>query len=637
MTSSREFEEACDFRGAARAALEEKDPRRAVHLAALADDRGTLTEAIDELCEVGSNDDLVNTAEDLVARGFGAPAGELFEAATLFERAGEAFSMGGEAEKAALAFERAGKPAEGAKALEKVLRADPGNEPLRLALARLLARHGRAEAAVKVIQALRQGTKERRLALPLLARSLRGLGLSEAALEVEREMETLGIPLGDAVGIDATSRLGDESKGAILFGRYELTREVAKTPNARVVEATDRIDGSLVAIKMLVTTESEGRGRDAFVRFEREARALGQLKHPGVVPLLAYFEEGPAMVLEWMSGGSLADLLKRETLAPARAAEVATSVLGALGEAHRLGILHRDVKPANVLFDGIGAPRLSDFGAAHLGDLSRTATAAAIGTLVYMSPEQRVGRPATVASDLYAVGALLYEMITGAVATPLSGEFGDRAPSHFHIDLDERHDRVVAALLSERPEKRPADAFEARKLIEGVSWSSRVIDHAAPASVRMRSSRPPAETDARVSPVRDVGDGRDAIHLRFDRWFERDVVVLGIEELDRARSFARADHPTLPTILRAAPEAMEVWVQKPLGRAIADGATLGPVELERLRAAVARLHEVGGVHGAIDREHVYLHDGEVYLAYPRTDPTPARAEVDREALTRLVD
>ena len=88
-------------------------------------------------------------------------------------------------------------------------------------------------------------------------------------------------------------------------------------------------------------------------------------------------------------------------------------MLAALGEAHRLGIIHRDIKPANVLFDEAGVTRLGDFGVAHLSDLSATATAGVIGTLGYMSPEQREGRPATVKSDLFGVGAILWEMLTG--------------------------------------------------------------------------------------------------------------------------------------------------------------------------------------------------------------------------------
>src|SRR6185436_12174263 len=201
----------------------------------------------------------------------------------------------------------------------------------------------------------------------------------------------------------------------------ESRRDVATTQHARVIEAFDRINGDLVAVKLLAGIH-EGTGRDALLRFEREARALAQLRHPNVVPLRAYHPEGPAIVLAWMSGGSLADRIQEAALAfaPARAIEIACAVLSALGEAHRLGILHRDVKPSNVLFDDVGATRLSDFGAAHLGDLSSTATAGAIGTFAYMSPEQRLGRPASLTSDLYSAGVLLAELLTGEAPSPVT-------------------------------------------------------------------------------------------------------------------------------------------------------------------------------------------------------------------------
>jgi serine/threonine-protein kinase len=573
----------------------------------------------------------------------------LFERARDDARAGEAFAAGGQAARAAHAFERAGRPADGARALEKALRDDDGNDGLRLELAELLSRHGRLEACVKVIQAMRSGSPERARALPLLARSLRSLGLAEAGREVEEEMLREGsviVPPPPATAeapVDPSAQAASPTAAPVLFGRFEVVREVAKTPHAHVHEAIDRLGGRRVAVKMLVAS-FQGGGRDAFMRFEREAQALRRMSHSSIVPLVGYFPDGPAMVLEWMQGGSLADMMRQGPFAPARAAEVAVSVLSALGEAHRLGILHRDVKPSNVLFDAIGTPRLSDFGAAHLGDLSTTATAGAIGTFAYMSPEQRRGQPATVTSDLYAVGALLYEMITGLPAEPQRRspgspgafpQFIERAPSAFHDDLLTAHDDVLARLLSDAPDDRPSDAFEARRLIQGLPWSSRVLPREAPAS-KARSSRPP--TDAgRLLPARDFGDGRDAPTSFFDAITERHVLVLRLDDdtLALARGFARAADTPLPLVLRASVEESVIWVARPAGRALADGEDLSAQQLARLERAVATLHEVGASHGCIDAEHVYVHEGEVGLAFPRQPPGEAPRAADLQAIEAL--
>ncbi len=637
--SFRDLEAACDFRGAARAALVAGALGHAARLAALADDRGTLAEAVDALVDHAKDEQIAAVAEDLLSRGFGAPAGALFEAAKQTLRAAEAFASGGDALRASTAYERADRLGDAAHVLERAIRDEPGDERARLALAKLLARHGRTEAAVKTIQAMRVGSPERRQALPLLARSLRAIGLPEAAAEIEREIGDVGIPVGDDISAGEVPER--EARGEVLFGRFEIAREVARTPNARVVLTSDRITGNPVAVKVFNAT-AMGTGRDALLRFEREARALGKIHHANIVPLLGYYEDGPAMALEWMSGGSLSEMLVREALAPARAAEIAIAVLGALGEAHRLGILHRDVKPANVLFDGIGSPRLADFGAAHLSDASVTATAAAIGTLIYMSPEQRLGRPATVASDLYAVGALLFEMLTGEVPVPLEeGTFtgGSRrieAPSRHNEDLSATHDAVVGRLLAEAPDRRPHDAFEARKLVESVKWPTRVVAHAAPASVRTRSSAPPNE---RLGPPRETGDGRDAENLRFDAWFERHVIVLPADEptLLLARAFAADGAPELPAVLRVFPIEGQVWLDRPRGVAWADGAAVTAAMVARLIEAMRRIHARGVGHGALDRDHVYFLDGEATLAFPRGSPAADAIASDERAFKAWID
>lgn len=631
-----ELERACDFAGAARAAIAGGDPRRAVRLAALAGDAELEARAIDDVVARSSMDSVVASAIDLEARGLAAAAGVLFERVGAHADAARAFASAGRASQAAASFERAGRPADAARALEAAIRAAPHEHGRRLELAELLARHGRKEAAVRVLQAIPRDASERAGALPRLAGLLRALGLDDAAAEVANEMRREGVMPAP----ESSPDIEPAPERKVLLGRYELVREVASTPNARVIEAIDTMTERRVALKLL-RTAARGVGRDAVKRFEREASALRQLRHPSVVELYAYHPDGPAMVLEWMPGGSLSDLLRREPIAPRRAIEIASSILSALGEAHRLGILHRDVKPANVLFDGIGTPRLSDFGAAHLGDLSSTATAGAIGTFAYMSPEQRLGRPATVASDLYAVGALIVEMITGEAANPVRDDVLDPAPSAFHPDLGPEHDAIVAKLLAAEPEQRPADAFEARRALLARTWSPRVVERTAPISTGRRTSQPPlaALGAGRLEATLEVGDGRDGARLSLDRWLGRAVIVLPYDEatLARARGFARADHPLLPCVLRVDSAAAQIWVALPLGRSVADEPpALPPRATARLVEALEALHAVGGAHGAIDAEHLYFFDGELCLAYPRGESVGATPEADREALDRVL-
>jgi eukaryotic-like serine/threonine-protein kinase len=636
--ASIELEEACDFRGAAREALLAGDPRRAAHLAALGGDQPLAMEAIDAIATTLPAMEARRAAEDLAARGFGKQAGALFDRVGAHAEAGQAYAAAGEARDAARSFDRAGMPADGARALEAALRMRPSDGAARLELGRLLARHGRTEAAVRALQALDPAAPERALALPLLGRCLVELGLEEAARTLREEMDRLGIADEAPAAEPLPARDASQGGGPLILGRYETLREVAVTPNARLIEATDRVTHDRVAVKLLVNVGESG--RDALYRFEREARALAQLRHPNVVPLRAYHPEGPAIVLAWMSGGSLADRMRGDPVAPARAVEIACALLSALGEAHRLGILHRDVKPSNVLFDDVGAARLSDFGAAHLGDLSSTATAGAIGTFSYMSPEQRLGRPATIASDVYGVGVLLAELLTGEAPSPVADRaIVDPPPSEVHPDLRPTHDAAVSALLREEPTQRPADAFEARRLLLGLTWPERVWARPKRLSERPRSVRPKGTEEARLVPAVGAGDGRYAVQLHHDVWLDRDVIVLEGDPatLDRARAFARAGHPALPTVLRVDRESGAVWIAAPLGKALADEPrAITPGQAARLADAIAALHAAGGAHGHVDREHLYVHDGEVVIAYPRGDVAEDAALRDREALAALV-
>ena len=620
--ASRKLEEACDFRGAAVEALLSADPRRGALLAALSGDEKLASLAVEQIVFALTNDEARRAAADLAARGFGRQAGALFALLGAHLDAGEAFAAVGDAVRAARSLELAGRPADAT---------------CRLELGRLLARHSRTEAAVKTLQQLDPASPERVQSLPLLRRCLVEIGLEEAARTLREEMDRHGIAdVEPTIEEHAEARTAGQG-GALLLGRYETVREIAVTPHARVIEAIDRVTGDRVALKLLAGLDHEG-GRDAFLRFEREARALAQLRHPHVVPLRAYHPEGPAIVLAWMAGGSLAERLLREPFAPSRAVEITCAVLGALGEAHRLGILHRDVKPTNVLFDDVGAARLSDFGAAHLGDLSTTATAGAIGTFAYMSPEQRLGRAASLASDLYGAGVLLGEILTGKAPGPVTDRL-ELPPSACHPDLDETHDALVARLLQDDPRKRPTDAFEARRLLQSVRWPERVWARESRVATRSPSLRAPAPQGARVTAPIDLGDGRDAAARRHDTWLDRDVLVLQRDDATmlRAAAFARAGHPTLPAVLRLDSAEDTIWIAAPRGRALADDSRgLSPGQVARLREAISALHAAQGAHGRLDPAHLYWHDGEIVIAYPRElVPLEEAVALDLAALARL--
>jgi serine/threonine protein kinase len=255
--------------------------------------------------------------------------------------------------------------------------------------------------------------------------------------------------------------------------------------------------------------------------------------------------------MEWMSGGTLEGMMARQTIAPARAVEIACAVLSALAEAHRHEILHRDVKPANVLFDGAGVTRLGDFGVAHLGDLSATATAGVIGTLAYMSPEQRRGEPATVESDVYGVGAMLFEMLTGASRTNDAEKM--RLPSGAHRDLGPRHDQLVLSLLAEDPKDRPRDAVDARRELMALKWPT-TVEPAAPIT-RSDDARDDDETATRLKIESDGS--------AIDTWTQRAIERIFIDDKAHAAAslFARAGHTSLQTILRVDRSAGEIWLE----------------------------------------------------------------------------
>jgi serine/threonine-protein kinase len=253
--------------------------------------------------------------------------------------------------------------------------------------------------------------------------------------------------------------------GTTLSGRYRLEARIGTGGMSTVYRALDETLQRRVAIKLLnreVATES-----DQLERFRREARAVAQLSHPNIVGVIdAGEDEGrPYIVFEYVEGETLKERIRRMGRLPiAEAVAYAIEIARALGAAHARHIVHRDVKPQNVLLDEEGRAKVTDFGIARtLDEEGLTADGRVLGTTDYVSPEQALGQPVTGQSDLYSLGVVLYEMLTGEV--PFRGENQVAvAMKHVRDQIpDVQHKRPeVSATLAAVVETATAKRLEAR-------------------------------------------------------------------------------------------------------------------------------------------------------------------------------
>jgi eukaryotic-like serine/threonine-protein kinase len=256
-----------------------------------------------------------------------------------------------------------------------------------------------------------------------------------------------------------------------LGERYRVEERIAVGGMGAVYRATDTRLGRTVAVKVL----KDGLAQDPrFVeRFRREARSAAGLTHPNIAGVFDYGEEDGRyfIVMELADGIDLARLLLEEGPLPVeRALKISAASADALGHAHRMGVIHRDVKPANIVVDAHDRVKVTDFGIARAaGDSTITQTGTILGTAFYLSPEQASGDNLGPHSDVYSLGVVLYEMLTGAV--PFTGDSPVSvamkhlneevpAPSSLKPKLPKEIDDLIAAATAKDPTARPADGTE---------------------------------------------------------------------------------------------------------------------------------------------------------------------------------
>ena len=272
---------------------------------------------------------------------------------------------------------------------------------------------------------------------------------------------------------------------SLIDKRYELRGLLGSGGMANVFLAHDEVLDRDVALKLLKDQYAEN---EEFVeRFKREARSAASLSHPHIVPGFAWGETGDGMyyiAMEYLSGGTLKERIMSKGALPARtAAAVALQIAEALQAAHEQGMIHRDIKPRNILITDSGHVKVADFGIAHAAEASTISDLGDIlGSVKYMSPEQAIGEPVGPESDLYSLGVVLYEMLTGRVpfevATPtdVPVKHAEEPPPHpkeINPKVPEGTDALVMKLLATDPADRYASAGELiedlRRVRDGLS------------------------------------------------------------------------------------------------------------------------------------------------------------------------
>ncbi len=412
------------------------------------------------------------------------------------------------------------------------------------------------------------------------------------------------------------------------IGRYEILKTLGRGAMGVVYLARDPIIDREVALKTLRVDVAAEQADEFRERFLREARAAGRLGHPGIVTVHDVGEDTASGVvfiaMEFIRGRDLRELLADGVrLHPAEAARIGADVALALDYAHSMGVVHRDIKPANIILTQDGTAKIMDFGVARLESSNLTVEGQFIGTPNYMSPEQITGRPVDGRSDIFSLGVVLFNLLTGE--RPFAGETMHEVtrkivdqqcpiPSTVSAGLPPAFNPVVLRCLEKDPERRFQTAGELGRVLDAVARSLSAAERTS--GRRSSAGRPELETRARMaervrSTVEEVSRDRpESVTTRAGRRMVAPV-------LDRLRAL-RPEQLPLPDVLRR--EVNPRWALAVVGgwlllwvvvlAALYAARDRGPFPAP-VGATTANLHRVAG---ELARARGWLADGDIARA-----------------------
>jgi len=278
------------------------------------------------------------------------------------------------------------------------------------------------------------------------------------------------------------------------FGRYRILEEIGSGALGTVYRAFDPLVEREVAIKTLHANLPGEVTRKVRERFLREAKSAGRLNHPNLVTVYDVDEQGGEayIAMEFLEGRSLQDIMRTEHLSLRAIADLVGQIAAGLDHASEFNIVHRDVKPENIVVSASGRAKLTDFGVAYVPMSAITHAGATIGSPKYMSPEQVLGRPVDPRTDIFGLGAVLYEMLTGATPFERPGEPGvygimaritgepHRPAREVNPEIPEAFERILAKALAKKPEDRYSRAGDMandlRAFLAGDDRSARTVE-----------------------------------------------------------------------------------------------------------------------------------------------------------------